>query len=174
VAHTFNPTTWEAEAGGFLWVRGQPGLQSKFQESWSYTKKPCLKQNKQTNKRKTTTQQKKSLWSPVMCVRFWRRSSQPYIVLNRATKRRECSSENSSQVLDLVRGNGQEVFLEEETFGPQLEFARGKRLGVRAGILWHSKHLCKSLMAEKKEKNPDRNWKKTDVVGAQTKQGDVV
>lgn len=61
-----------------------------------------------------------------MCVRFWRRSSQPYIVLNRATKRRECSSENSSQVLDLVRGNGQEVFLEEETFGPQLEFARGK------------------------------------------------
>jgi hypothetical protein len=35
VAHTFNPNTWEAEAGGFLssrpawsteWVPGQPGL----------------------------------------------------------------------------------------------------------------------------------------------------
>jgi hypothetical protein len=35
VAHTFNPSTWEAEAGGFLssrpawsteWVPGQPGL----------------------------------------------------------------------------------------------------------------------------------------------------
>jgi hypothetical protein len=28
VAHAFNPSTWEAEAGGF-WVRGQPGLQSE-------------------------------------------------------------------------------------------------------------------------------------------------
>ena len=27
VVHTFNPSTQEAEAGGSLWVRGQPGLQ---------------------------------------------------------------------------------------------------------------------------------------------------
>ena len=27
VAHAFNPSTWEAEADGSLWVRGQPGLQ---------------------------------------------------------------------------------------------------------------------------------------------------
>jgi hypothetical protein len=48
VAHAFNPSTWEAEAGGFLSsVRGQPGLQSEFQDSQSYTEKPCLeKQNK--------------------------------------------------------------------------------------------------------------------------------
>ena len=28
VAHTFNPSTWEAEAVGFLGVRGQPHLQN--------------------------------------------------------------------------------------------------------------------------------------------------
>ena len=27
VAYAFNPNTWEAEAGGSLWVLGQPGLQ---------------------------------------------------------------------------------------------------------------------------------------------------
>ena len=27
VVHTFNPSTWEAEAGASLWVWGQPGLQ---------------------------------------------------------------------------------------------------------------------------------------------------
>jgi hypothetical protein len=48
VAHAFNPSIWEAEASNF-WVRGQPGLQSEFQDSQSYTEKPCLetKQNKQ-------------------------------------------------------------------------------------------------------------------------------
>jgi hypothetical protein len=35
-----------------FWVRGQPGLQSEFQDSQGYTEKPCLKQtNKQTNKK---------------------------------------------------------------------------------------------------------------------------
>jgi hypothetical protein len=37
--HTFNPSTSEAEAG-LVW--GQPGLQSKFQDSHGYTEKPCL------------------------------------------------------------------------------------------------------------------------------------
>jgi hypothetical protein len=40
-AHVFNPSTWEAEAGGFPSF-GQPGLQSEFQGSQSYTEKPCL------------------------------------------------------------------------------------------------------------------------------------
>jgi hypothetical protein len=39
MAHTFNPSTWEAEAGGSLWVWGQPGLQSKFQDSQGYNSK---------------------------------------------------------------------------------------------------------------------------------------
>jgi hypothetical protein len=39
-----------------FWVRGQPGLQSEFQDSQGYTEKPCLektkqKTNKQTNKK---------------------------------------------------------------------------------------------------------------------------
>jgi hypothetical protein len=54
VAHTFNPSTWEAEAGGF---QGQPGLQSEFQDSQSYAKKPCLEKtnnnNNKTKKQKT-------------------------------------------------------------------------------------------------------------------------
>jgi hypothetical protein len=49
VAHTFNPSTWEAEAGGFF-VRGQPGLQSEFQDSQGYTEKPCLEKEKERKK----------------------------------------------------------------------------------------------------------------------------
>jgi hypothetical protein len=30
-----------------FWVRGQPGLQSEFQDSQGYTEKPCLKKQKQ-------------------------------------------------------------------------------------------------------------------------------
>jgi hypothetical protein len=57
-AHTFNPSTQEAEAGGFLssrptwsikWVPGQPGLHRKSL-SW--------KTNKQTNKQNIQQQQK--------------------------------------------------------------------------------------------------------------------
>jgi hypothetical protein len=65
VAHAFDPSTWEAEAGRFL--SSSPGLQSEFQESQGYTEKPCLvkttqhktKQNK-TNKQK---EKKKLPWS---------------------------------------------------------------------------------------------------------------
>jgi hypothetical protein len=42
VAHTFSPSTREAEAGRSLQVQGQPGLQSEFQDSRDYTEKPCL------------------------------------------------------------------------------------------------------------------------------------
>jgi hypothetical protein len=40
-----------------IWVPGQPGLQSEFQDSQGYTEKPCLeKTNKQKNSRKTENQ----------------------------------------------------------------------------------------------------------------------
>lgn len=42
VAHTFDPSTREAKAGGSLWVPGQPGLQSEFQDSQGYPEKPYL------------------------------------------------------------------------------------------------------------------------------------
>jgi hypothetical protein len=50
VAHAFNPSTWEAEAGGFLSSKPDWST-SEFQDSQGYTEKPCL-ENKQTNKQK--------------------------------------------------------------------------------------------------------------------------
>ena len=50
VVHAFNHSTQEAESGGSLWVRGQTGLQSKFQDRHqSYTEKPCLVKSKKQN-----------------------------------------------------------------------------------------------------------------------------
>jgi hypothetical protein len=49
VAHAFSPSTWEAEAGGFL-SSSQSGLQSEFQDSQGYTEKPCLEKPKRDNK----------------------------------------------------------------------------------------------------------------------------
>jgi hypothetical protein len=49
-----------------FWVRGQPGLQSEFQDSQGYTEKPCLekqnKTNKQTNKQKEFWEQMMEAW----------------------------------------------------------------------------------------------------------------
>jgi hypothetical protein len=42
----FNPSTHEAEAGGSLWVLGQPGLHNELQGSQNYTLRPHLN-NKQ-------------------------------------------------------------------------------------------------------------------------------
>jgi hypothetical protein len=36
-----------------FWVRGQPGLQSEFQDSQGYTEKPCLEKPKKKKKKKT-------------------------------------------------------------------------------------------------------------------------
>jgi hypothetical protein len=49
VVHAFNPSTWEAEAGGFLSSR--TAWFTEFQDSQGYTEKPCLEKQKQ----KTTT-----------------------------------------------------------------------------------------------------------------------
>jgi hypothetical protein len=43
VAHSFNSSTWEAEAEGSLWIQGQPDLHNEFKDSQDYTKRPCLK-----------------------------------------------------------------------------------------------------------------------------------
>jgi hypothetical protein len=70
VAHAFNPSTWEAEAGGFLssrpawstkWVPGQPGL---YRETLSWkTKQNKTKQNKTQTQTQTQTQtNKKEHW----------------------------------------------------------------------------------------------------------------
>jgi hypothetical protein len=64
VAHAFDPSTREAEAGGFL---SQPGLQSDFQDSQGYTEKPCLKKTKQNKKKKQTKTKKLPV---VLCLAF--------------------------------------------------------------------------------------------------------
>jgi hypothetical protein len=50
-----------------LWVWGQPGLQSEFQDSQGYTEKPCLGKKKSS----CGLQQCQSLWSLWVRV-FWR------------------------------------------------------------------------------------------------------
>ena len=42
MTHAFNPNTREVEAGGSLWIQGQPSLQTKFQDSQGYRVKPWL------------------------------------------------------------------------------------------------------------------------------------
>jgi hypothetical protein len=49
VAHAFNPSTLEAEAGGFLSLR--PAWPTKYQDNQGYTEKSCLK-NKNKKKEK--------------------------------------------------------------------------------------------------------------------------
>ena len=56
VAHIFNPSTQEAEAGGSLWVRGQPGLYNEFQDNQKYIVNPVSKQtDRQTNNKNNET-----------------------------------------------------------------------------------------------------------------------
>lgn len=45
VEHTLSSTTQKAGAGGYLGVRDQPHLHSKFKGSQSYIVRPCLKTN---------------------------------------------------------------------------------------------------------------------------------
>ena len=51
VVQAFNPSTGEAEAGGFLSSR-QLALQSEFQDSQSYTEKPVSKNQKKKKEKK--------------------------------------------------------------------------------------------------------------------------
>jgi hypothetical protein len=50
VAHAFNPSTWEAEAGGPLSSR--PAWSAEFQDSQGYTEKPCLRKKQKQNPRR--------------------------------------------------------------------------------------------------------------------------
>jgi hypothetical protein len=59
VAHAFNPSTREAEAGGFL-SSSQPDLQSEFQDSQGYTEKRCLEKPKKRKKKKKKKEKKRA------------------------------------------------------------------------------------------------------------------
>jgi hypothetical protein len=45
VVHAFNPSTWEAEEGGFLSSRPAWST-NEFQDNQGYTEKPCLEKKK--------------------------------------------------------------------------------------------------------------------------------
>ena len=62
VVHIFNPSTQETEAGGSLWVQGQPGLQSELLDSQGYAEKSCPRKQKQKQKKK-----KVMITSPSLC-----------------------------------------------------------------------------------------------------------
>jgi hypothetical protein len=42
-----------------FWVRGQPGLQSEFQDSQGYTEKPCLEEEEEEEEKTTKTTKKR-------------------------------------------------------------------------------------------------------------------
>ena len=44
MVHPFNPSKKQRQAD--FWVRGQPGLQSEFQDSQGYAEKPCFEKTK--------------------------------------------------------------------------------------------------------------------------------
>jgi hypothetical protein len=54
LAHAFNPSTLEAEAGRFLSLR--PAWSTKFQDSQGYTEKHCLKKQKEMKRKKKKQQ----------------------------------------------------------------------------------------------------------------------
>jgi hypothetical protein len=60
-----------------FWVRGQPGLQSEFQDSQGYTEKPYLEKPKKKKKKKRRNfsfhYSKKHTW------KWFLRTSKPYI-----------------------------------------------------------------------------------------------
>ena len=51
-SHGSSELTGEMAMQEDFWVRGQPGLESEFQDSQGYTEKPGLKTNKQERKEK--------------------------------------------------------------------------------------------------------------------------
>jgi hypothetical protein len=58
MVHAFNPSTREAEAGRFL-IRGQPGIQSEFQDNRAIQRNPVLKNHKNKNNNKKKKKKKK-------------------------------------------------------------------------------------------------------------------
>jgi hypothetical protein len=43
MGYAFNPSIWEAKAGGALWLLAQPDLHKEFQTSWKHIVRPYLK-----------------------------------------------------------------------------------------------------------------------------------
>jgi hypothetical protein len=53
-----------------FWVRGQPGLQSEFQDSQGYTEKPCLEEPKR-KKKKRKKEEEEEEEEELGSIKFW-------------------------------------------------------------------------------------------------------
>jgi FKBP-type peptidyl-prolyl cis-trans isomerase len=60
VVHTFNPSTWEAEAEAGEFLISRPAWSTEFQDSQGYKDKPFIKKkkNKKKNKKQKTKNKK--------------------------------------------------------------------------------------------------------------------
>jgi hypothetical protein len=68
-----------------FWVRGEPGLQSEFQDSQGYTKKPCLEKQTTKTKNPTNKQTNKQTKKPTLeLFLFWFGLSSGHIVNSRS------------------------------------------------------------------------------------------
>jgi hypothetical protein len=54
-----------------FWVRGQPGLQSEFQDSQGYTEKPCLEKKKKKKKHPRCVREESSQTGVLGCWALW-------------------------------------------------------------------------------------------------------
>jgi hypothetical protein len=67
VAQAFDPSTREAEAGGFL--RSRPAWStSEYQDSQGYTEKPCLEKPKKKKKEKKKSELHNSYYQLLLSV----------------------------------------------------------------------------------------------------------
>ena len=60
---------------GNFWVRGQPGLQSEFQDSQGYTEKPCLEKQQQQQKKWINKSQISHVMTGTGGIEAWLRAS---------------------------------------------------------------------------------------------------
>jgi hypothetical protein len=134
-----------------FWVRGQPGLQSEFQDSWDYTEKPCLekpkRKQKQTNKKKKCLllQQMGTIQRPSESERPWNTQSEtgclhqipPLRAPGTLCKRRlkECRSQrgwrsqNKAFWVNTIKARTNSQRLEQRAQGPLLVY-NGFRFSV--------------------------------------------
>ena len=82
VAYSFNLNILEVEVGEFLWVQGQFGLHSKFQDSQGYLERPIFLKSKERKEKK-----KKKASSIYLCLLqqhiHWNWNDEENVILRR-------------------------------------------------------------------------------------------
>jgi hypothetical protein len=102
-----------------FWVRGQPGLQSEFQDSQGYTEKPCLKKIKNNNKKNdhkvlSIVPDAKQICSEIAICCLLTRSSLVYVgssrraraimILSKKKNKKQNNSNKQKRLGSIIRG----------------------------------------------------------------------